>query len=538
MIEVTRKRWFSIGTAGILSLAVLAGCSTTSTTTEKTSTDQQKAAEPPSLQTLSYWVPLASNVAATLKSFGDMTVYQELQKKTGVTVTFQHPPVGQEKDQFNLMITGNKLPDVIEYGWTGYPGGPEKAIKDGKIIKLNDIIAKNAPNLKKILDTNPEWKKMIVTDDGSIYGFPFLRGDDYLLVSNGIALRKDWLDKLNLKMPETLDDWHNVLTAIKKTDLNGNGKADEIPLLISKGDMTGSIPFLGSFGVNYEFYQVNGKVSYGPTQPEYKQFLTLMNQWYKEGLLDPDFAVTDNKVKDAKITGNQLFATTMSTGSGIGNYTTLVGNKIPGFKLVASPFPVVKAGDKRMWNAKTYNYSGGIAAAITTSNTNPEGTAKWLDFAYSEEGKMLFNFGVEDVSYKNVNGYPTYTDSIMKPKDTSVAFAMARHVRANFNGPFVQDKRYMEQYAALPEQKDSIKIWSDATNERRMPQVTPTASESSKFASAMNDINTYKDEMFNKFIMGAEPLDNFDKYVKTIEGMGLQEAIKIQQAALERYNKR
>jgi len=68
--------------------------------------------------------------------------------------------------------------------------------------------------------------------------------------------------------------------------------------------------------------------------------------------------------------------------------------------------------------------------------------------------------------------------------------------------------------------------------------VTPTASESGKFASIMNDVNTFKDEMFNKFIMGAEPLDNFDKYVKTIEGMGIQDAIKIQQAALERYNKR
>lgn len=54
----------------------------------------------------------------------------------------------------------------------------------------------------------------------------------------------------------------------------------------------------------------------------------------------------------------------------------------------------------------------------------------------------------------------------------------------------------------------------------------------------MNDVNTFKDEMFNKFIMGAEPLDNFDKYVKTIEGMGIQDAIKIQQVALERYNKR
>ena len=71
-----------------------------------------------------------------------------------------------------------------------------------------------------------------------------------------------------------------------------------------------------------------------------------------------------------------------------------------------------------------------------------------------------------------------------------------------------------------------------------MPLVTPTKDESSQFASIMTDINTYKDEMFLKFIMGAEPIDNFDKYVKKIEAMGINDAIKIQQSALDRFNKR
>ncbi|MNI78179.1 hypothetical protein D3C73_1345300 [compost metagenome] len=71
-----------------------------------------------------------------------------------------------------------------------------------------------------------------------------------------------------------------------------------------------------------------------------------------------------------------------------------------------------------------------------------------------------------------------------------------------------------------------------------MPFVTPTKEESSKFASIMTDINTYRDEMFLKFIMGVEPIDNFDKYVKKIQSMGIEEALVIQQAALDRYNKR
>ncbi|TVY08841.1 helix-turn-helix domain-containing protein [Paenibacillus cremeus] len=90
MSNIRGKKWLTIGTAGMLSLAVLAaGCSSTSTpasttTTDKKPTDQPKAAaEPPKLQSLTYWVPLASNVAATLKSFGDMTVtFEEMKVRT------------------------------------------------------------------------------------------------------------------------------------------------------------------------------------------------------------------------------------------------------------------------------------------------------------------------------------------------------------------------------------------------------------------------------------------------------------------------
>ena len=67
-----------------------------------------------------------------------------------------HPNDQQTAEQFNLMIASDELPDVIEYDWTGrsagsYPGGPEKAIQDGVILELNDLIDQYAPNLKKNL---------------------------------------------------------------------------------------------------------------------------------------------------------------------------------------------------------------------------------------------------------------------------------------------------------------------------------------------------------------------------------------------------
>ncbi|XGA09378.1 hypothetical protein ABU162_16300 [Paenibacillus thiaminolyticus] len=137
------------------------------------------------------------------------------------------------------------------------------------------------------------------------------------------------------------------------------------------------------------------------------------------------------------------------------------------------------------------------------------------------------------------NGYPKYTDEIMKnPEGLPVAEAMAKYMPVNWSEPFVQDKRYIEQYIELPEQKQAMKNWLDADRSKLLPPLTRKSDESSAYASIMADIDTYKSEMFNKFVMGAEPLDRFDAYVETIQSMGIEQAIQIQQAALDRFNKR
>ena len=104
---------------------------------------------PPVLSELTYWVQIVSQVSATMKSYNEIEAYKELERITGVKVDFQHPPQGQQAtEQFNLMMTSDKLPDVIEYSWAGYPGTGE-GDQDGKIIKLNDLIDQYAPNLKR-----------------------------------------------------------------------------------------------------------------------------------------------------------------------------------------------------------------------------------------------------------------------------------------------------------------------------------------------------------------------------------------------------
>ncbi|OUS77275.1 ABC transporter substrate-binding protein [Paenibacillus sp. MY03] len=550
-VRKVRKQNGLIGVIGMLILALLAsGCnsnvannpSATTTTSNNQSagtgnqTNESKT-EVGYPEQINYWVSLSTNVAATMKDFNEIAAYKELEKLTGTHVKFQHPPVGQEKDQFNLMIASGEMPDVIEYNWRNASKGADSLIKDNRIIRLNELIEEHAPNLTKILNDNPGFRKLITTDEGNIYVMPFLLGDESLSITRGPIIREDWLTKLNLSAPTTIAEWETVLTAFRNGDPNNNGEKDEIPYLFQLPEIDGTHFLIGAWGISSAFYQVNNTVHYGAIQPEFKEFLETMARWYKEGLIDPDFSTTDGKLRDAKVTGDQLGSFTGYPGSSMGRYIDLKIEENPEFSLIGTSYPSLEPGGTSLGH---YDYPfSGIGAAISSSAQNPEKIIKWLDYKYGEEGHKLFNFGIEGESYNMVGEYPTYTDIIMNnPDGLPITQAMAKYFIANWSGPIVQSKYYLEQYYERQQQRDANKIWSEADHSKLLPPLTLTAEESSKTSSIMNDVKTYRDEMVNKFIMGVEPIDNFDNFVKTIEKMGIAEAIVANQAALDRFNSR
>ncbi|MFC0210994.1 extracellular solute-binding protein [Paenibacillus chartarius] len=535
--------------AALLSI-VAAGCSNNSNPSGASSSPAQtgtasvkpEAAEVKYPASLTYWVQLNANAAAIMKTYNEMAAYKEIEKKTGTKVEFQHPPAGQEKDQFNIMMASGNLPDVIEYNFGTTVGlsaaqSPDALIKGKQILRLNELIDRHAPNLSKVLKEHPEFRKMITTDEGNIYVMPFLLGDEQLSVVYGPVFRKDWLDKLNLKVPTTIPEWETVLTAFRDKDPNGNGKPDEIPFFMSlTADFDVNHLLVGAWGITTDFYNDKGKIKYGPIQPEFKEFLATLARWYKNGLIDKDYAtITDSKLKDNKIINNQVGAYSGFAGAGLGRYLTLVQPTNPSFSLVGAPYPTVKEGGPKPLGQYTMPFTG-YGAAISAKAKNPEQIIKWLDYKYGQEGHMLINFGIEGESYKMENGYPKYTDLIMNnPDKLPISQAMAKYFQSGWSGPYVQDKRVIEQYYTIPAQREAQKTWAQADHAKQMPSIALNADESAKSTSIMNDVKTYRDEMFNKFVMGAEPIENFDKFVQTMKSMGIEEAIKVRQAALDRY---
>ncbi|MDR2096644.1 MAG: extracellular solute-binding protein [Treponema sp.] len=485
--------------------------------------------------TLRYWGEMSNSVAANFTNLGETSYGKAWQEKTGIKVEFLHPPAGGANEQFNLLVASNEMPDIMDRDWLNtYPGGPQKAIEDGVIIRLNDIIDKYAPNLKAALAVHPEWDRMVKTDKGDYYAFPFLRGDEILCIYRGPMIRKDWLDDLNLSVPETYDEWYTALKAFKTQ------KGAAAPLsMISITAI--NIDFMFGYGIDRNFYVGDdGKAHYGSAEEAFRDYLAMMNQWYKEGLLDPDFATVTIQQVTAKMTSGVTGASCGGLGGQMGTWTNTARASDPGFELTAAPYPVRNKGDKPTMIFVDNAYSGPFSAAITSSCKNPELAARLLDWNYGPEGTLFNNFGVEGVSYTMIDGKPIYTDLIMKnPNGWSLAQSIGAYARAAYGGPFIQNLGYFEQYMALPEQKNGPRIWKiDDPYKHKMPPITPTSEESSELGRIMSEVTTYADEMLVKFVLGTEPLSNWDNYVTTIKKMGINRAVEIQNAALTRFKTR
>ncbi|SDE40940.1 putative aldouronate transport system substrate-binding protein [Paenibacillus sp. UNCCL117] len=497
------------------------------------------AAEPePGGIALSYWAELNGNAGSVRPTFQEVPFFQEWQKRTGVQLKFIQPPSNQAKEALNVLLASGELPDLIEFEWSQFPGGPVKAVKDGYIIRLNDLIDNHAPNLKKYLSQHPEIDRQVKTDDGSYYVFPFIRGDDLLRTYQGPIIRKDWLNELNLQTPETIDEWYTVLKAFKEK------KGAEAPLTFLGvphalfGIEGGG--FVGAFGIKKGFYMDRGRVKFGAMEEGYKQFLTTFRQWYEEGLIDRNIATVDTKTMDSNMIMGRSGATLWNAGAGIGKWQPLVQEKDPGALFEPAPYPVLNKGERPKFGQRSYAYEGTGGVAISSKSKHPEEAARLLDYGYGPEGHMLFNFGVEGVSYTLENGYPKYTDLILRnPDKLAPAQAIAMYSRASYFGPFVQDVRYLEQFYTLPQQRRAAKLWADTEADQHMlPQLPKTELESAEFSAIMNDVTTLVDEMSLKLILGVEPMSAFDGFVSQLKALRIERAIEIQEQALARARRR
>ncbi|AEI42976.1 extracellular solute-binding protein [Paenibacillus mucilaginosus] len=509
-----------------VTLAVLAGCSASSSDTPSAADPKASGQAAPGGPVKARWL-VQSHPNAQMNN--DMLWVKEVAAKTNVNIEWIAGPenLDQYKEKFNLTVVSGDIPDLMSGPVDMFVKGGEA----GAFEPLNNWIDKAMPNFKKLLESNPEYARNIKTDDGNIYYIPSFAA---VKANSVFIVRQDWLDKLGLKAPNTPDEMYNVLLAFKEKDPNGNGKPDEIPFT-TRGKKKGLNGFIEPFGVSLDedFLVENGKVSYTYTDPRMKEALVYLNKLFKEKLIDNEYATNDSKIWDQRLSTEASGMTwDVFVREDYFDKTIVKANPKGDFSI----FLPLQTKDGQRYTKSQQLSVIEYTRGISSKTPHKEALAKWADWFYGPEGHMTYNFGILGQTYTMENNEPKYTDMIMKDPNNSPLTKMMSMGR--YQWPAVNDIRYenASQSPSVVKMRDEV----SKLVKPRFPKeyVSYTQEERDVINAKFTEISTFTDEMFDKFVYGAEPIDKFDEYAANIKKMGVDEVIKVQQAAYDRYMKR
>lgn len=455
----------------------------------------------------------------------DMGFFKEMKEKTNIDFEFKTAPSDDYKQKKQLAFASMELPDVF-YGAELTSAEEVSYGTQEMLIPLEDLIDKYAPNFKKVMEEHPEIKPSITAPDGHIYALPGL--DTTTQSKTPIMwMNKPWMDKIGAKTPETVDDLYQLLKDFKEKDPGNVGEV--IPLTAnSPADLR--VGLLPNFGVIQSdgIFQKDGKVDYAFMQEGFKEYVTFMNKLYNEKLLD-----------------NDMFSHTweqfVAKGPKVGIYSTwpivMLGFEDPSEALKYPPLPPLTSSvnDKKLTIEMPEVRRG--RAAITSENKYPEATMRWLDYAYSEEGSILARLGIEGESYEwnedktkwkllSKDGLSTTeTNSQYAPGvGTNVPMVLSQEIFGKEDNPTIHEINKNLANELLPHA------------EMPYPLVYFTEDEQDRINTLKPDIDTYFEQMEAKFITGAESIETgWDKYIETLEGLGIDEYIEIHQDAYDRW---
>lgn len=455
-------------------------------------------------------------------------IIQEITKRTGVSIKFELAPYEYDAalEKFNLMLASGDLPDVIIFRKAEI----DRAAQQGILTPLSDPVDEYAPNFKKIIEEDPAILKDLKIGDGEFYHFPLLSA---VRTAQIFIIRQDWLGKLGLDAPETLDDWYNVLKAFKEQNPNGNGEADEVPFT-TRGKAAGILPFMEAWGISgYEpsqqFFIEEGQVKFAYIDPRFKEALAFLNKLYSEGLIDPEYVTGDKNLWTARLSG-EVSGVTFDWFPRIDYFNRAVQGVNPNAVFAGVLPPIGPTGIRMTTNQQKRVREEG-ATAISITSKHKERIVQFLDYFFGE-GAMFMNFGIEGVYYDMVDGYPTFKPELLNNPDKSILYYLFESGR--FELSHKQDIRYENQLA--PADVLAARDMYEPILIEAFPPLALTEDERDIMLEKYSEIQTYKDEMVDKFIMGAESLDKFEEFVAQIKKMGIDDVLAVQQAAFDRYN--
>ena len=495
------------------------------------------------------------------------TCLQWMLASTGIDLDITYVPGTDIETKRQLALSSGDYPDIF---WgSGFTAADcVKYGSDEKIfIPLNSLIDNYSYWYKDALDVMPDQLKVITQMDGNIYGIPNTEDSYHVSMSRKMWVNKDWMEALDIKIPETTSEFYDLLIAFKTRDPNGNGITDEIPLIagvgskgVWQGDPCGFLlnsfcPFYSEDYSNY-LYNDNGTIKCVAIMDEYREGLGYINKLWNEGLLDHSsftngsddlYAITNN---ETKIIG--CFPTGyVGCVTDVSNYE----NERP-YHMVIPPLEGPN-GRRAAWYSPQGVYTGSNFS-ITDKCEFPEIAFRFLDFQFSIETTMRNFWGPkgetwewlpEDTTLKTVDGskaiisyLPDYDYVISGIYNNRLGIRPAFMGKA-YNYGWTSNEKAPEDWTFMNEVDYAQGYFTDpyvpyADKDSPLSPIIYTQEDNETLTQLQLVLRNYLDTQRVAFISGESSLDNdWATYVERVKGMELDKIIGIVQAGYDRMYK-
>lgn len=475
--------------------------------------------------------------ALTMNFHNDLNtlpVAQSLETITDLVMDYQSPMPGQEDITFTLDMATKEMTDLFRYDLsTYYSGGVDMAIEDGMIHDYTSLLEDHAPNFMNRIRQYDNYQTIAYSDNGvlAMFGATLIEEELRGRANVGPILNKTYLDQVGLDIPQTIADWEILLDAFQNLDI--------VPFAFGADEGFHNLYdcFASAYGVTFGelLFQENGTVKCSPLEDGYYDFLVMMNQWYENGWLAPNFFelshndAVKNSFEKGEVGASVLPVTSLLTAPIQSQQATGTA-----MEFVPAPYPVLKEGatvQTREYTPDFYN----APIFIHSKVEDPVELIEWIDFFYSEEGIALTNWGTEGVTYTlNEQGEKELTDYVSQNPDHPVVTVLAQETFQEMSLVMEWEKESLFFYEGVHDVAQEQ--WQKATFDNVLPQtMSYSYEESSILTLVLYSIETYVYQSSVNFIMGLEPLSNFDTFLQTLENMGIEEVIQLNQNALNRY---
>lgn len=444
--------------------------------------------------------------------------WELITEKTGVTLDVDVGVGAEAQTKLSAAAASGKMYDIAFLTHAQI-----QSLNSSLFMDLTDIMEKKTPNYWALTKDIKGLESTKV--DGKYLGFG-MHHIDYPDTPVQLALRYDILENHNLSVPKTWDEWFETMKQLKKI------YPESTPMATRSGSFLLEY-FTQALGMNYLIHYDEDSKKYvsGVMEEEFRTVLQFMIRCYNEGILDPNFDMSDSSSFEKKVQAGNVFFW-MDNGVLASMQTELLRKTNPSATINSMPLMTNSFGNKEgmMWTQLT-NYASQYC--LSAKAQYPDRLLEFMDWCYSEEAMLINTYGKQGETYEvDEEGKPYVPESVWKKYETA---AQPNYQWMSDLGlgqlcfaPFYDNMGVVwENYEVDEEDAKYANVYDKDLKEGNFTAKRDTKPDiGTESISKYDTINTYAKQQIIKFVKGTRSLTEFDSFIAEMKKLGVENILK------------